>query len=65
MYLPQVVKIILVMNPFVFSQKTVRLIGDILDIQPNTIIELPFEELKHKHRYLCIDNVSLSPQMQY
>ena len=51
-HLPQVVKVVLVMNPFVFRQETVGLIGDVLHIQTHTVIKLPFEELEHTHTYI-------------
>lgn len=47
-YLPQVVKIVLVSDPFVIAWlQTVRLVGDVLDMRfnPLTKEELPLEEL--------------------
>ncbi len=51
-HLPQVVKVVLVMNPAVIGRETVWFIGDVLHIQTHTVIELPFEELyTHTHTH--------------
>ncbi len=51
-HLPQVVKVVLVMNPAVIGRETVGFIGDVLHIQTHTVKELPFEELlRHTHTH--------------
>lgn len=44
-YLPKVIKVVLVPDPFVVSLEAIRLVGDVLSILPMTHKELSFEEL--------------------
>lgn len=51
-YLPQVIKVVLVPDPFVASLEAIRLVGDVLCILPLTHKELSFEELWGKSSFI-------------
>lgn len=44
-HLAQVVKVVLVMNPLVIGDQAVRLVGDVSDVQTETVKELSFKKL--------------------
>lgn len=44
-YLPKVIKVVLVPDPFVVSLEAIRLVGDVPRILPMAHKELSFEEL--------------------
>lgn len=44
-YLSKVVKVVLLVYPLVIGSHTVRPVGDVTDVNPEAVVELPLEEL--------------------
>lgn len=47
-YLPQVVEVVLVVNPPVTGGQAVGLVGDVLHVEAHAVVELPLEELRRQ-----------------
>lgn len=63
-YLSQVVKVVLVSNPFVVSVYTVRLVGDVPYILPLTKVELSLEKLWDRNKHLNVFYCNTSNKTQ-
>lgn len=49
--LPQIVKVVLVMDPLIIGQEAVGLVGDVSDIQAQAVVELAFEKLLRQKKW--------------
>lgn len=49
--LPQVVKVVFVMDPLIIGQEAVGLVGDVSDIQAQAVVELAFEKLLRQKKW--------------
>lgn len=58
-HLSQVIKVVLMVDPFVVRLQTIRLIGDVFDIRAETVEKFTFKKLQNKEKTKSFDAIGL------